>query len=188
MFPLSDDEELLNSEGSETEITALSAHVVREMQDIVMKTWLDERSGVGYDAGRLKHKRIQVKRVYRIHNQQLFDEYRKCHIEFNKKVAHLPHGFWRRRPNDGKSSELVQNSILTAAGEEDEWKYYLGRLDPHINEQYLFHGTRKYNIPKIAKNGLDIQKAQKGLYGKALYFAESAQKSDQYAGMFALLR
>lgn len=49
------------------------------------------------------------------------------------------------------------------------------------NVQLLFHGTKmKANKDKIIKNGFDITKANKGLHGWGLYFADDAVYSDNY--------
>lgn len=54
--------------------------------------------------------------------------------------------------------------------------------DPTVNEMYLFHGTRSANVEGIIREGFNLSKARPGLYGKAVYLAESAEKADQYTG------
>ena len=44
----------------------------------------------------------------------------------------------------------------------------------------LFHGTGIENIMLIVKHGFDLSKAQKGLFGRGVYLAESSEKADQY--------
>lgn len=52
-----------------------------------------------------------------------------------------------------------------------------------INSLPLFHGTKIDNIPSILQSNLNVTHAKKGLYGRYIYFAESSEKADQYAGM-----
>ena len=56
------------------------------------------------------------------------------------------------------------------------------------NEMYLFHGTRLENIKGIIDNGFNLGRARMGLYGKAIYLAESSEKADQYSGMLSIQR
>ena len=51
-----------------------------------------------------------------------------------------------------------------------------------INEKYLFHGTKKWK--KIVESDdvtFNIQYANKGMWGKGLYFATRANYSNNYA-------
>ena len=54
------------------------------------------------------------------------------------------------------------------------------KIDP-TKEVILFHGTKMDVMPSVMKQGVLMEYASKGLFGRALYFAESAQKSDQYS-------
>jgi len=45
---------------------------------------------------------------------------------------------------------------------------------------WLFHGTTKESALSIAKCGFQLFKARDGLYGRGIYFSDSACKSDQY--------
>lgn len=64
-----------------------------------------------------------------------------------------------------------------------------------VNECYLFHGTNPDAADKIARDKLRISKANHGMFGRGLYLAECASKSDEYAaegtgvfqGQFAML-
>merc|ERR1712137_412934 len=54
-------------------------------------------------------------------------------------------------------------------------------LDRNINEEYLFHGTTKENLPKILNTGFDFRYARdSGYYGQGTYFASQMCKSMQY--------
>merc|ERR1712216_461037 len=57
-------------------------------------------------------------------------------------------------------------------------------IDPCINEFYLFHGTSPAAAAAITEADfrLDLAGTNAGtLYGRGIYFAESATKSDEYA-------
>merc|ERR1719183_894060 len=57
-------------------------------------------------------------------------------------------------------------------------------IDPSINEFYLFHGTSPEAAASITEGEfrLDLAGTNAGtLYGRGVYFAESATKSDEYA-------
>ena len=45
----------------------------------------------------------------------------------------------------------------------------------------LFHGTKQLNVDSIRRNGLQIEYTNRGLFGRGIYFSDSAQKADQYA-------
>merc|ERR1719277_2951555 len=59
----------------------------------------------------------------------------------------------------------------------------LPQLDRGTNEVWLFHGTTKEAAQGIAENDfrLDLTGSNAGtLYGKGIYLAENATKSDEY--------
>jgi len=59
----------------------------------------------------------------------------------------------------------------------------LPRLDAAVNENWLFHGTTRDAATGIAENDfrLDLSGSNAGtLYGKGIYLAENATKSDEY--------
>jgi hypothetical protein len=62
-------------------------------------------------------------------------------------------------------------------------KYPLFQLDTRINEYYLWHGTNADVADIITRTGIQTEKLadKDSLYGKGMYFAENASKSDQYA-------
>ena len=88
--------------------------------------------------------------------------------------------FMRLNSVKGQSQPLTWSSSLGAA--IHEYDTGLPSTCSSINEIYLFHGTKFDNVTGILKEGLNFKKSSVGLYGKALYFAESSEKSDQYAG------
>ena len=59
----------------------------------------------------------------------------------------------------------------------------LGSNGPNLNEYFLFHGTRYDTVDDILRNGLDPQRGGESvgaMFGRGLYFAENASKSDFY--------
>lgn len=62
----------------------------------------------------------------------------------------------------------------------DEYLAQMG-MRPELNEQLLFHATSLESTLKIIQSGFDMSYAQRGLFGKGIYFADNPVKSDQYA-------
>ena len=59
----------------------------------------------------------------------------------------------------------------------------LGSDGLNFNEYFLFHGTRYDTVDDILRNGLDPQRGGESagaMFGRGLYFAENASKSDLY--------
>lgn len=149
------------------------------MQNIFDETWLRPYPYRGYDASGLTHQRMKVKAVYKLINKPLRERYLSNVTKYRTIAKQLRRG--RFMQIDAVQDALAQNPILTEqlrAIDPDDYP-----CDDKINEVYLFHGTSKENVDGIFENGFMLQKAKEALYGKALYFAESAQKSDQYPGI-----
>ncbi|KAK0062243.1 tankyrase-like isoform X2 [Biomphalaria pfeifferi] len=54
-------------------------------------------------------------------------------------------------------------------------------LYSEINEHYLFHGTNTSAVHSIVEHGFDLKYSNEWcLFGKGIYFAEKAMKSDLY--------
>ena len=53
-------------------------------------------------------------------------------------------------------------------------------FDP-TREVLLFHGTKKEYVTTIIEQGLRLDKAKPGMFGKGIYFCERSQKADQYS-------
>lgn len=71
---------------------------------------------------------------------------------------------------------------------------YLDRLDPSVNEFYLWHGSSPTAVYGISKTGfrIDLSGSHAGtMFGKGAYFCEASSKADEYAheddGLFAML-
>ena len=135
-------------------------------------TWLyDQR--LGKDSVGLMHASIEVKKIFRICNDSLWTKYNETIKNSKHCLSRFP-------------KELVENPIVTTYS-----KIYVtnpGKFNIPLkpNEVHLFHGTKFANILGIAERGFDLGKANKGLYGTALYMAESSEKADQYAGLYVV--
>ncbi|CAE7036061.1 tank-1 [Symbiodinium sp. CCMP2456] len=57
-------------------------------------------------------------------------------------------------------------------------------LDDEINERYLFHGTNPESAQSIARDLFKMDRAGScagSMFGRGIYLAENASKSDEYA-------
>ncbi|XP_035806110.2 protein mono-ADP-ribosyltransferase PARP11 isoform X2 [Amphiprion ocellaris] len=50
-----------------------------------------------------------------------------------------------------------------------------------IQEKRLFHGTKITNVDSICKYNFDLRLAERGVYGKGIYFAKYASFADKYS-------
>lgn len=79
--------------------------------------------------------------------------------------------------------EITIDSMKTAyENTKTEWE----KLDKELNEQELWHGTKKQNIISIMKNGMIIPPANAShctgrMFGNLLYFSDQSTKSLNYA-------
>ena len=79
--------------------------------------------------------------------------------------------------------EITIDSMKTAyENTKTEWE----KLDKELNEQELWHGTKKQNIISIMKNGMIIPPANAShctgrMFGSGLYFSDQSTKSLNYA-------
>lgn len=160
-------------------IDITSPTTINAMQDIFNKTWLYDNPGLGHDAKGLTHTSMQVKNIYHVTNPLILERYLSKVRKYKETAKQLPRG--RFKGIGVVQDALAQNPILSKQLQGDDLDDF--PCDPKINEMYLFHGTKAANVNGIIENGFDIERAQRILYGKAIYFAETAQKSDQYAGI-----
>merc|ERR1719382_4439 len=75
------------------------------------------------------------------------------------------------------------NALKNKRGANPSRPPALPGLDPEVNEVWLFHGTTREAAQGIAENDfrLDLTGSNAGtLYGKGIYLAENATKSDEY--------
>ena len=143
------------------------------VKQVVQETWKTKFVGHGRDAQGLGgYSRINVKKVERIENSEIFEKYYQKRQEFFHKAVKVGAFKTLESVKDAKGgieTEPTLSGILTKD------------LYPEINEHYLFHGTR--DVRTIINQGLDTRLAGSGaMFGPGIYFAESSTKADQYAG------
>ena len=124
---------------------------------------------------------LKVKHVFRVNNKSLMQEYNAE----KEKTLHLNMPLL---PLELRIRPILTNKVL---------RDQRNRHDPEIgeenflslgaNEAYLFHGTKSDHVKHILEQGFDLSKSKNGLYGKAIYLAESSEKADQYAGKLMAL-
>jgi len=116
--------------------------------------------------------RFVVREVHRVMNDQVWREYVGRREEVRgrlrgAKAAAVPEGAQTMNYLAGRRSGAPS----------------LPNLDSEVNETWLFHGTTREAAQGIAENDfrLDLTGSNAGtLYGKGIYLAENATKSDEY--------
>jgi len=113
--------------------------------------------------------RFVVKDVHRVLNDQVWREY----CDTREKIRSKLNGEKPSLPDGSHTVNVLQKGGLGA----------LPPLDSEVNEHWLFHGTTAEAATGIAENDfrLDLSGSNAGtLYGKGIYLAENATKSDEY--------
>lgn len=113
--------------------------------------------------------RFEVKEVVRVMNGQVWREYAGRREEIRKRVA----GTTPTVPEGTRTMTLLKGRPAPV----------LPELNAAVNEQWLFHGTTRDAAKGIGENDfrLDLTGSNAGtLYGKGIYLAENATKSDEY--------
>lgn len=148
--------------------------------EVINKTWRADLVGQGNDAKNLNHKRINVTKIERIENFDLYRKYSIKRIEFFQN-KHRHHGNINKFQSLGKTRHSTGPIELNKHMDQS---ILMSDIYPEINEHYLFHGTTNDNVKKILKEGLDFRNSsEKGMLGRGTYAAESSTKADQYAGI-----
>lgn len=146
------------------------------MQKLLDSTWIYEEQRRGRDATGLGHIGLKLKKLHRFKNNPLLWSYNNARKSFEERTDTMPE---RCFPPIETKSIISDQPVLTADLESDFKKL---PCNPRINELYLFHGTPIENVENIFSRGFSLDAAHEGLYGKAVYFSDSAMKADQYAG------
>ncbi|KAK7097063.1 uncharacterized protein [Littorina saxatilis] len=156
----------------------VSAEETKAVLKLVESTWEANKAGAGKDARNLAHTSLQVTKVERLENPELWRDY--CH-----KRANLLSKLQSRHATKAQCTpvENLPNSrgpLQTTANIAR--KSPLSRdIHPEVNEHYLFHGTKTATLLKIYEQGLDFRVASaKTMLGRGVYAAESSTKADQY--------
>ena len=147
------------------------------IKSMVSKTWrYQARSGI--DSRNLKHRGIKVRHVLKVDNKRLLAKYKK-----EQDKSHHTHDL----PQKLQDEPILTKEVLNASDDDqtETEPLLMNILQP--GESYLFHGTKLENIPHIVTGGFDLGRAMRGLYGRALYLAESSEKADQYAGIHLMI-
>ncbi|KAL3880945.1 hypothetical protein ACJMK2_033147 [Sinanodonta woodiana] len=149
-----------------------------EVKKVVELTWQKEFIGHGKDAKglqNLNYTKINVTKVERIENIQVFEKY-----------ANYRHAFFNTVSKQGQVTPFddikgLKKGPLKTSACISKKSDLVKDIYPEINEHYLFHGTKVDVVESIARQGLDDRLAENAMFGKGVYCAESSTKADQYA-------
>ncbi|XP_069130990.1 uncharacterized protein [Argopecten irradians] len=157
-----------------TEIIPVDRTTFGHVKTLVEKSFDPKLVGKGHDAQGLSHSQIVVRKVERIENYSLYEDYSLARRKF----------FQRKGKGKIKCPPLESLPIQNK-GPIRTTKYInshlLTDMFKDINEHYFFHGTDEERIKRIAENGLDPRYGGDGMFGKGIYGAECSTKADQYA-------
>ena len=159
--------------------------VYKAIIKVINTTWESSKVGQGNDAkglDRLSYHKMQVTKVQRVENMQLFDKY----------LHHRKHVFvnmCKMRKTKCTSIGKLPGSIGSAVTEGFETCHvFRDELCSEVNEHFFFHGTTKDVVDVICDTGLDCRLgSHNAMYGAGIYGAESPTKADQYAGIVSFL-
>jgi O-acetyl-ADP-ribose deacetylase (regulator of RNase III) len=146
-----------------------SSPVYTEIKRLVTETWENNKVGFGNDAAGLHHRRIDVRKIFRVENPKLYHKYRLKMKAFCLSAATTPFPPMTVVDKDEVKTRTLHLKELEAA------------LVPEINEYFLLHGTKVNTRDTIVKQGLDSRLSNSTFFGNGIYFADSSTKSDQYA-------
>ena len=150
--------------------------------DLVDKTW-KPNVGQGADAKNLSHNTMQITRIERIENRDLFVKYTNKRKEFFAKLADSR----RFKPlEDTQLRSGHPDAVSTMANIDG---VMLSDIFHEINESYLFHGTRPEAEDNIVRKGLNpLFGSDNAMFGRGIYSAESPTKADQYTGNIGFIQ
>lgn len=159
-------------------LVKVTKQIETAVSKIVEQTWIPKFVGKGRDGAGLEdlnYTNIQVTKVERIENTELFEKYVQMRGKLFHKAGVLETPFGQL----GDLTTGVKKRRIYTTGKAD--KNVFTDVYPEINEHYLFHGTQEDRIPTIATQGFDIRLTDKAMFGAAVYASESSTKADQYA-------
>mmetsp|Transcript_51204 Transcript_51204/g.100567 ORF Transcript_51204/g.100567 Transcript_51204/m.100567 type:complete len:710 (-) Transcript_51204:82-2211(-) len=136
-------------------------------------TTTEDQLGVGRDASSniLPYDTLKVEVAWQLRNDQKFTAYAKKRDEIAAEVA--ARGSPVQPPVRRDHQEAV-NALLASSS-------HLEPLKEEASEMLLVHGTKPESVYPICFEGLNAKLAQMGAFGKGIYMADNAAKSDQYA-------
>jgi len=127
-----------------------------------------------YTRDRRKEKvpdRLEVVKVINIENGDLWVDYMARQETIRQEIA------------GDKGYDIVRHEVDTSKAGLEELLPADMRLDPAVNEVFLFHGTSHIAADKITTTNFRINLAGSNagtLYGRGIYMAENCTKSDEY--------
>ena len=122
----------------------------------------------GNDRWGAQHTSLQIVRAWRLENPALWQIYateRTRMLNFSARNLFTPADV---RPQLVKAASKLEKDLKLAHG---------------VNETYLLHGTHPHTIMKVAQTGFEPRMAGSNagtMFGEGVYFAEHAEKIDQY--------
>ncbi|CAC5412107.1 unnamed protein product [Mytilus coruscus] len=161
-------------------LVKVTRQIETAVRKIVEETWIPKYVGKGRDGAGLEdlnYTKIQVTKVERIENTELFEKY----VQMRGKLFHKAGVLETTFDQLGDLPSGVKKRKVFTTVKAD--KSVFTDVYPEINEHYLFHGTQEDRIPTIATQGFDIRLTDKAMFGAAVYASESSTKADQYAGI-----
>jgi hypothetical protein len=117
-------------------------------------------------------KRLLLHSAHRCEDSKMWQRYREKQLEM---AAKRPQGFSMLASLRGSGEAKTTKSLNQT---------FRARLDPAINELYLFHGTTPAGAFGIRENGFMMSKAGSNvgtMFGRGAYLAEASSKCDEYA-------
>ncbi|KAK3607032.1 hypothetical protein CHS0354_020462 [Potamilus streckersoni] len=160
--------------GKKSKLVKVDDATFQEIVKLVNDTWQRHLIGKGNDAIGLQHTGIQVSKIKRVENLDLYESYFKKRQDIFKSLCRSEQ---ERFPQLDKIKGCRDGYIKTSRG----GKCLSMDIYPEINEYYFFHGTKVDKIDAICENGLDCRLgSDKGMLGVGVYGAESSTKADQY--------
>jgi hypothetical protein len=141
------------------------ADLVAQVEQLLNATAKPEERGTGRDSHDGRFKRFKVTSVKRVENSHIWSAYASR----------------RRAVADALATEgyTLPASAQRLATADFVYPIEGGTLENAAGEAFLLHGTTRPE--SIATSGFDVRYASAGAaFGRGVYFAESASKSDQY--------
>jgi len=146
-----------------------SAETMAQVEKLLNDTAKPDTHGIGRDSHKIRFARFKVTSVHRVENSEIWSAYASR----------------RRALADALAVEgyVLPESAQRLSTAAFQYPFEGGMLEAAAGEAFLFHGTSKPE--SIASSGFDVRYAYTGagagaMFGRGVYFAESASKSDHY--------
>lgn len=119
--------------------------------------------------------KLQLVHVERIEDAEMWRRYQAAKLQLLRKRADGV------QPVASLDGNLEGGQVKTEQLLDES---FTDRLDPHVNEFYLWHGTSEEGANGISEDGFKVDLAGHSsgtMFGPGCYFAECSSKSDEYA-------